>query len=61
MTVLTSDILKGRLFVPSIMGFLSATALCVVVIWLNERVGLRKLEAERQRVVAIETESNDDP
>jgi len=59
-SVVTSDVLQGRRFVPSMMGFLSATALCVVVIRLNERVGLRKLEAERQRVLAIDTDSNEE-
>jgi hypothetical protein len=54
-TVLASGILQGRRFVPLMMEFLTVTALCVVVIWLNERVGL-----ERQRVMAIGTDSNED-
>jgi len=58
-TVLASGILQGRRLVPLMMEFLTVTALCVVVIWLNERVGLRKLVEERQRVLAIDTDSNE--
>jgi hypothetical protein len=39
------------------MEFLSASALCVVVMWLNEKYGLRKLLAERDRFTAINADS----
>jgi len=42
------------------LAFLSATALCVIVVWLNERFGLRKLQEERKRVQSILTESTEE-
>jgi hypothetical protein len=40
-----------------LMAFLSASALCVVVVWLNENYAVRKLREERERVAAVVTES----
>ena len=56
LTVLASGLLQGRAFVPLLMEFLSVSALCILVIWLNERFGLRSLEAEKARVLAIDAE-----
>jgi hypothetical protein len=58
-TVLVSGILRGRPFFPLLIEFLSATLLAVIVIWLNERYGLRKLLQERRRVEAIQMESSE--
>lgn len=50
LAVLTSGVLKGLPFLPLLGEFFFASALCVVVIWLNEKYGARRLAAERERV-----------
>jgi hypothetical protein len=61
LTVLASGVLKGLAFIPLFAEFLLATALCVFVVWLNEKYGTRKLEAERKRINAsvIEFQNQD--
>jgi hypothetical protein len=56
LTVLTSGILKGLSLIPLLVNFLLATALCIFVIWLNEKYGARKLETERRRIAAFNLE-----
>ena len=69
--VLASGLIKLRMNPPQWMSmeaaiaalfaeFLSASALAVAVIWLNEKYAVRKLLQERERVAAIITESRED-